>query len=300
MTNDRTIHQWKCSKVHAESSKSLRHCKRVNACVSVSVCRCLRYSDGLFDALDVTWNFHRDCEWHLYRLCHLRMVHLPSLVRCLGHETPKRQSFAARWTTASKEILSPKRRNVKKDNWWVPAIEFQYLKVFRMFKAQKNVLIHLDPSTWLGVSMRICSFYKFIMLSFVICYMIITVILLAAICNHLRHTFNAIDFGRASLTQARPGPQRFELNQNEAFSCFLQWEPAAFASDLRKNLQHVLLRIYLPLAIFSINKINHSSGKKDFGGVKNQNKKFRATCHWALPLTMERLATGQLVFTKQR
>ena len=40
-----------------------------------------------------------------------------------------------------------------------------------------------------------------------------TVILLAAICNHLR----AIDFGRASLTQARPGPKRFELNQNEAF-----------------------------------------------------------------------------------
>lgn len=46
--------------------------------------------------------------------------------------------------------------------------EFQRLNIFKMFKAQRNVLIHLDPSTWLGVSMRICSFYRLIMLGWVL------------------------------------------------------------------------------------------------------------------------------------
>ena len=38
----------------------------------------------------------------------------------------------------------------------------------RCSRLKRNVLIHLDPSTWLGVSMRICSFDRFIMLGWVL------------------------------------------------------------------------------------------------------------------------------------
>lgn len=144
-----------CLKVHVKSSNSLRHSKRVNVAevlpssektMLVSACVCMsmaRYFDGLSDALDVTWNFDRYCEWRLCRLCHLRMVHLPSLVRCLGHEAPKELRRTARNGRALNSLPLRKLCLRREETSRRTTDEFQRLNIFKMFKAQKK---RLDPS----------------------------------------------------------------------------------------------------------------------------------------------------------
>ena len=133
------MHPWKCMLSLREN----------HACVSVCMSM-VRYFDGLSDALDVTWNwwnFDQYCEWRLCRLCHLRMVHLPSLVRCLGRtaffmhkKLPETGETAELWGNFVSEEKKRQEGQLMSSSDWI------YSRCSRLKETSWSILIR--PPDW--------------------------------------------------------------------------------------------------------------------------------------------------------